>query len=173
MVNKFNIGLRVAFLDEVGRGVISKIINSHEVLVMREDGFEEKCLMNKLIIINEEDYAESSFENINKDDSTYKKTSKPHKKNSNSWEVDLHIENIIERHDRLTNYEIVTRQLNHCRFVLEKAIKANISRVIIIHGRGEGVLKEEVLQLLKSYKVRVKDANFQKYGLGATEVYFF
>lgn len=173
MVNKFSIGLPVAFLDEVGRGVVSEIINSNEVLVITEDGFEEKYSINKLIIIKEENYTLSSFKDINKDVSTCKKTSKPHKKKSDLWEVDLHIENIIDQHETLSNYEIVTRQLNHCKFILEKAIKANITRLIIIHGRGEGVLKKEVLELLKNYKVRVKDANFQKYGLGATEVYFF
>jgi dsDNA-specific endonuclease/ATPase MutS2 len=45
--------------------------------------------------------------------------------------------------------------------------------VIFIHGIGEGVLKRELQYLLKKYPVDFYDASYQKYGLGATEVYIY
>jgi len=40
---------------------------------------------------------------------------------------------------------------------------------------GEGVLKYELHRLLKEYEGQLKfyDADYQKYGIGATEVYLF
>ena len=55
----------------------------------------------------------------------------------------------------------------------EKAIKNNVRKLVVIHGKGEGVLKEEVRKLLKKFPVEVMDADYQIYGLGATEVRFF
>ena len=38
---------------------------------------------------------------------------------------------------------------------------------------GEGVLKEELYYLLRRYEnLNFYDADYQKYGVGATEVYF-
>ena len=73
----------------------------------------------------------------------------------------------------MSNYEIVQIQIRHCEFTIEKAIKNNVSRLVVIHGKGEGVLKEEVRQLLKKYQVEAKDADYRNYGFGATEVRFF
>ena len=103
-----------------------------------------------------------------------KKTSKRHKKNNGIvWEVDLHIEHLVDKHKSLSNYEIVQIQIRHCEFTIEKAIKNNVSRLIVIHGKGEGVLKEEVRKLLKKYPVEEMDADYRIYGLGATEIRFF
>jgi hypothetical protein len=44
--------------------------------------------------------------------------------------------------------------------------------VVFIHGVGEGVLKIELEYLFRRYEnVKYYDADYQKYGLGATEVY--
>ena len=48
-----------------------------------------------------------------------------------------------------------------------------ISKVVFIHGVGEGVLKSELHYLFSRYPVRFYDASFKKYGLGATEVYIY
>ena len=46
--------------------------------------------------------------------------------------------------------------------------------IVFIHGVGEGVLKEELGYLFRKYdNVKFYDADYQKYGLGATEVYIF
>jgi dsDNA-specific endonuclease/ATPase MutS2 len=178
MGNNLKVGSRVSFLDEQGFGVVQKILNSNQALVMRDDGFEEACSISKLLLVDEETFSESAFQHIPKktkeSDKPKSKNSKKHKKNSGLvWEIDLHIEQLIDNHRNMSNFDIIQVQLQHCKGTIERAIKNNVPRLVIIHGRGEGVLKEEVLHLLKKYPVEAKDADFRTYGIGATEVRFF
>jgi dsDNA-specific endonuclease/ATPase MutS2 len=64
-------------------------------------------------------------------------------------------------------------QIDTAKRKLEYAIQKRISKVVFIHGVGEGVLKSELQFLLQKYPVKYYDASYQKYGLGATEVYIF
>ena len=46
--------------------------------------------------------------------------------------------------------------------------------MIFIHGIGKGRLKSELTVLFQRYKeIDFYDADFQKYGRGATEVYIY
>ena len=56
---------------------------------------------------------------------------------------------------------------------IEFAIKKRIPKIVFIHGVGEGVLKSELHFLFNNYPVKYYDASYQKYGLGATEVYIY
>jgi dsDNA-specific endonuclease/ATPase MutS2 len=74
----------------------------------------------------------------------------------------------------MTNFEILNLQLDTAKRQLDFAIRKKIQKVVLIHGVGEGILKEELYFLLKRYEnAKYYDADYQKYGLGATEVYFF
>ena len=65
-------------------------------------------------------------------------------------------------------------QLDAAKRQLDFAIKKRIQKVVFIHGVGEGILKEELQYLFKKYEnLKFYDADYQKYGLGATEVYIF
>ncbi len=177
MANKIEVGVTVSFLNDVGKGKVVKILNNHQALILRDDGFEDVYNLVELIVVSAETHTEAAFKHIpeyHKEEYSMKKTSKRHKKNNGIvWEVDLHIEHLVDKHKSLSNYEIVQIQIRHCEFTIEKAIKNNVSRLIVIHGKGEGVLKEEVRKLLKKYPVEEMDADYRIYGLGATEIRFF
>ena len=178
MVNKIKVGNSVSFLNEVGKGKVVKILNNHQALILREDGFEDVYNITELIVVTAETHTEAAFKHIpehhNDKESSIKKTSKRHKQNNGKvWEIDLHIEHLADNHRNLSNYEIVRIQISHCEFTIEKALKNNVSKLVVIHGKGEGVLKEEIRQLLNKYPVEAKDADYRIYGLGATEVRFF
>ena len=65
-------------------------------------------------------------------------------------------------------------QLETAKRQLDFAIQKRIQKVVFIHGVGEGILKEELHDLFKKYEnIKYYDAEYQKYGLGATEVYIF
>ena len=50
-------------------------------------------------------------------------------------------------------------------------LSKKIQRIVFIHGVGEGVLKLEMEYVLKRYEdLTYYDADYQKYGFGATEV---
>ncbi len=91
-----------------------------------------------------------------------------------AFEVDLHIGQLINSTQGLDNFDILTIQLDTAKRQLEFAMQKRIQRVIFIHGVGEGVLRTELEFLLKRYdQLKFYDADYQKYGRGATEVYLF
>jgi dsDNA-specific endonuclease/ATPase MutS2 len=96
------------------------------------------------------------------------------KTTENVWEVDLHIEELTDDYKHLTNGEIVVIQLRHARSIIDKARQQKINKIVFIHGKGRGTLKQELLHLLAGYTfVEVYDASYKRYGGGATEVRIF
>lgn len=92
-----------------------------------------------------------------------------------TWEIDLHIENLTDDHRYLSNRDMLEIQLRHCRQFIEKARESKVKKIVIIHGVGKGVLKNEIYQMLQglNHILEFYDASLQKYGQGATEVTFF
>ena len=74
------------------------------------------------------------------------------------WEIDVHIENIVEHFYHLSNYEIINLQLEVCEEMILKAQRMKIRKLIIIHGKGQGVLRNEIHQMLYSFNLDFKDA---------------
>ncbi len=101
------------------------------------------------------------------------KQSKPHATNNpnSEMEIDLHIEELIDNFTGMSNFEIVQIQLNNFKNTLDKAINGHYRKLIVIHGVGNGRLKQEVRNILSTYKnVRFYDGSYAKYGFGATEI---
>ena len=89
-------------------------------------------------------------------------------------EVDLHIHQLVKSYKKFSKHEILTLQLDTAKRQLQFAMRKRIQKVVFIHGVGEGVLKLELEYLFKQYdNIKFYDANYQKYGLGATEVYIY
>lgn len=88
--------------------------------------------------------------------------------------VDLHIEKLTDNWHRLSNFEILSLQLKE----FEKYYALSVSHIqpslVIIHGVGEGKLRDEIHGLLR-LKKEVKSFVNQyhpSYGYGATEIFF-
>ena len=90
-------------------------------------------------------------------------------------EVDLHINQLVPNTRNMDNFEILNFQLETARRKIAFAIAKKIQKIVFIHGVGEGVLKYELIRVLKEHEGCLKfyDADYDKYGLGATEVYIF
>jgi Smr domain len=88
-------------------------------------------------------------------------------------EIDLHIEALVANASRLDRGEIVRVQLKHFDKFMQRAIRLGVPRVFIIHGVGEGKLREAVANRLREMpEVRqFKNEYHHKYGYGATEVW--
>jgi Smr domain len=86
--------------------------------------------------------------------------------------IDLHIENLSKTFWRLSNAEILALQLKSFAEFMDQAISSGLDEVIIIHGVGEGTLKNAIhQQLLVHQNVgSFIKASEQKYGDGATLV---
>lgn len=89
-------------------------------------------------------------------------------------EVDLHIEKLVHSYRGMSSFDILNLQMDTARRQIEFASGKRIRKLVFIHGVGEGVLKAELDSLLGRYdNLKFYDADYQKYGIGATEVYFF
>ncbi len=89
------------------------------------------------------------------------------------YEVDLHIEKLSGEWQHLSNFEILTIQLNVFEKYLDFAIAHHQHNLIVIHGVGSGKLKDEIHEILKARR-EVKSFINQydpRYGYGATEIF--
>lgn len=97
-----------------------------------------------------------------------------HKKEKPVYEIDLHIEKLVHAVGGLSNFDMLSIQLDAFEDALYKAIQAHQQSLIVIHGVGKGKLKDEIHSLLKS----VPEVDFfqhewsPRYGYGATEIFF-
>ena len=175
MLNK---GDKVSVLDDSIDGIVIKIegtaitiettdgfnltFKSSE-LIKIENGNTMKFSFNKSQIISEKEVVKPNY--INKEKKNKKEIPPP--------EFDLHIEKLIKSYKGMNNYDILTLQLETAKRHIEFAIRQRIPKIVFIHGVGEGVLKSDLDFLLGRYEnIIFNDANYQKYGSGATEVYF-
>lgn len=89
-------------------------------------------------------------------------------------EVDLHIGQLVKHTKYMESHDMLNIQLDTAERQLEYAIAKRIQRVVFIHGVGEGVLRASLEALFRRYdNITYYDADYQKYGRGATEVYIF
>jgi hypothetical protein len=90
-------------------------------------------------------------------------------KNGN-FEVDLHIEELLDNTSGMDNSEIIRFQLRHFEKSIDEARRRRIKKFVAIHGIGKGRLKEEIRKVLTVEKLEHYDASYQRYGGGATEI---
>lgn len=88
--------------------------------------------------------------------------------------IDLHIEKLTDDYRRMSNYEIVNLQLKTFEKYYHLAVAHHQPSLIVIHGVGEGVLRDEIHDILR-LKKEVKSFVNQyhpNFGYGATEIFF-
>ncbi|WP_370398369.1 Smr/MutS family protein [Tenacibaculum dicentrarchi] len=176
----FEIGNKVSVLDADIRGIITRK-EKELFFVEDQDGMEYPFLASELIKIQVEQYELSRQTRVSKA-LLQQKTQEPVKKKKSFFvkdknevvmEVDLHATKLVKSTRGMDNYEVLSLQLETAKHKLEYCISKSISKLVLIHGIGEGVLKTELDYLLNNYPVKYYDASYQKYGKGATEVYIY
>jgi len=177
-MSQFKIGDTVETVDDVIKGVV-EAINGEQITLLSSDGFALTFSANELVCMSNEIHV-SNFEisQIKKEKDSPKRKKlivvKAKERTAPKMEVDLHINQLVKNPKQLGNYEMLNIQLDTAKRQLDFAISKKIQKVVFIHGIGEGILKEELGYLFGKYdNVKYYDAEYQKYGLGATEVYIF
>lgn len=193
------VGDRVSFINERRQGIVINILNNSVVSIMVEEGIEIPVHVSELLRISSEtsknksesEKQETIMDTIKKEklstEELIKKIDQLKRKSfynekvknevlnisTGYLEFDLHIEELIDDYSGMNNAEIVNLQLSYFKQYLNEAIKKRVSKAIFIHGVGNGTLKREIRRELKNYKeLKFQDANYGKYGFGATEVIF-
>ena len=176
----FQIGDSVEVLDEKLSGEVVAVSNS-EITIESEDGFMMKYAPNELVKISESNTIRvTNFEvaQIKAEKENTKRKNKQivksKERNAPKMEVDLHINQLVKSPKGMSNHEILNLQMETAKRQLEFAMRKRIQKVVFIHGVGEGVLKEELNFLFGRYdNLKYYDADYQKYGIGATEIYIY
>jgi hypothetical protein len=88
--------------------------------------------------------------------------------------IDLHIEKLTDDWQKLSNFEILTIQLNSFEKYYQLAVSHHQPNLIVIHGVGTGKLKNEIHEILQFKKEVRSFANqyHPNFGFGATEIFF-
>ncbi len=180
------VGDKVTFLNESGGGVVSEILDDRYALVENEDGFDEKYLISELVLVKDKkaykldgiEHVISVQEKIQSEGKMKIREDFERKSKSlvsyvlDEVEIDLHIEELIDSHRGMSNGEILSVQMANFKRELNAAIHRKAKKMIVIHGVGEGTLKSEIhMELYNHYpNMEFHDANYRKYGYGATEI---
>lgn len=184
MMNDFKKGDSVSVLDEDLSGIVTKV-TTMGITFETEDGFlltfqpkELVKLAPKNTLNSSNIFQSSSLSNVILEKAELKR--KPAKKIKAKeryqpiMEIDLHINKLVKSSKGMSNFDMLTLQLETAKRQLDFAINKRIQRIVFIHGVGEGVLKLELEYLFNRYdNIKYYEANYQKYGLGATEVYIY
>ena len=176
----FNKGDKVSVLDEAMNGVVLSV-KDNQVTIETEDGFVMTFFVNELIKVQVTSNLMDSIKRINVGEIYEEKEipkprsfvkEKKSKHEIPAPEFDLHIEKLVPNKRGMSNYDILTLQTETAKRHIEFAIRNRIPKIVFIHGVGEGVLKSELDFLLGRYdNIAFAEANYQKYGQGATEVF--
>lgn len=180
---KINLGDYVLVLDEDLSGVVNNI-NGQTISIETEDGFLLDFQANELVVKDRNEsmashvFSNSSIDAVVSEKEIPKRKNQPKVRVKDRYEptmeVDLHIHQLVKSYKGMSNHDMLTLQLDTAKYKLEFAIKKRIQKIVFIHGVGEGVLKMELDYLFGRYNsIKFYDANYQKYGLGATEVYIY
>ena len=178
MIN-FRVGDKVETIDDTVRGSVIKV-DDDNITIATEDGFELHYQASELVVVSDQpnirvSNAEVARAKTEKDRLKKKPlTVKPKERNAPKMEVDLHINQLVPSSRHMTNHEMLNIQMETAKRQLDFAIRKRIQKVVFIHGVGEGVLKEELKYLFGRYEnIKSYDADYQKYGMGATEIYIY
>lgn len=173
---RFNIGEKVSFLTETGYGIVMSYKNEDWIIVEDETGFERELPIKEIVKIHG-DQSQSLMDDFELSDvydvpvNMGQSAPRGLTKFKDYWEIDLHSHMILDTERGLSNSQILERQLYEVKRCFRDAMKNLVRKLIIIHGVGEGVLKQEVRYFLEGKEgIEFYDADFREYGKGATEV---
>jgi hypothetical protein len=181
-------GDRVQFLNETGEATVLEN-RGDSLLLEDEHGFEVEMLVTEIVARRadlEKAYRAEGISGMNslkagsegqrktKGQTKADKNLKPFMEGSgkNTYpEIDLHLHEITDMDIRLKNAQLIEIQLSHFRKMLSLTMDAKMRKIVFIHGVGEGVLKAEIRNALDmTTNCTYFDADYQRYGYGATEV---
>ncbi|WP_303315499.1 Smr/MutS family protein [Flavivirga abyssicola] len=179
----FKLGDSVLVIDENLSGVIKKV-SGNTISIETTDGFLLDFQSDELVInkagstFTRELFSKTTISDVvsEKEQPSKRKQVKTRAKDryEPTLEIDLHINQLVKSSKGMSKHDILTLQLDTAKRQLDFAIRKRIQKIVFIHGVGEGVLKVELEYLFGRYNnVKFYEANYQKYGLGATEVYIY
>jgi len=173
---EFRSGTKITVIDEDLIGVVKRQ-EGNWVFFECEDGFEYSYPASALCTVGEEGEVEHQARSFNyqiekhlKDD---KKKVASIKFQGKKPEFDLHLEVLFPDQPPASDRAALSYQVDRAAEILNRAIELRVKNLVLIHGRGQGILREELRNMMDERFPNVEyfDANYMRYGGGATEVW--
>lgn len=147
----------------------------------QNDFFEQPALIYTLIendrpmkplVVSVDTLKEQMFQKSFGDQKLSRPLVTPARKEGGPIVIDLHADELLETTAGMNAADILNYQLDTFRKVLNEHAKKKGTKIVFIHGKGEGVLRQALINDLR-YRFKnytYQDASFQEYGYGATQV---
>jgi dsDNA-specific endonuclease/ATPase MutS2 len=161
-MSKFKIGDAVSLIDEHLNGIITAIIDQ-KANVLLEDGFAEWISFYKLVHRNTNQLEIEPQSDKHADSFVETRPERVH-------EIDLHIESLVIEWQKIPTEKILERQITSFSEELNYAIKNRYDKLIVIHGKGKGILKSEIYTRLHAKGLKYSDMNHGNYKGSAVEI---
>lgn len=174
----YQIGEQIVFLREKGGGIIRRI-EKHLYYVEDDTGFERPFKNNEIAKVHGQSYSiptnSADLIRIAEGGSSTKQSLKKSTKSSTShWEIDLHLEKLMENYPlkiNAINFNALEKQLAIFKDFFYKAKKQRVRKIIVIHGFGKGILRDELIHFLRGQQqIEFLDAPYIEYGHGAIQI---
>ena len=141
----------------------------------------EKAMMICLSTVTALKWSETDFTKLMKDGVMQPKANKDivkkeaaidrHQTQPGEAVVDLHIGELVDNILGMSSNDIFRVQINYFKKMLDSAIENDYSKVTFIHGVGNGVLKNAIIEELKHYEnTENRMAEISRFGVGAIDV---
>jgi dsDNA-specific endonuclease/ATPase MutS2 len=170
------VGDTVQVLDEDAEGVVSAV--QGKSVMVEIDGFEFPYSIHQLMLIHGNNEVHHVIPEVSETHTTERevKVSSPISldvmRSVNKYgqpELDLHIEELVTAPQHLSAHKKLQIQIHALEQFIHQCHDRSISKFVVIHGVGQGVLKTEVRKVLQSHgHIKVQDAAYNLYGSGAT-----
>ncbi len=177
----FSKGDKVFFINESREGYVVEL-NNNDTLIINSNDIDFEVNINEVMKVTKE--SEGFYKKIQEKllKTTKTETSQPNiKKNENKksdfkvriskdFELDLHIEKIIDNFFDLSSSEILNIQMSVFYKAIFEAYRLKLPFLIIIHGLGKGILKSKITTFLKENSASFTEESPIIYKGGATRL---
>jgi len=161
----FSIGEQISILNETGKYTVISIHITH-VVVEDEHGFEQKVPLNLAVkatavktthIVLKDELLDSDKRSL--------------KNKMQIPSIDLHIESLLEYDAKMNSFDKLNFQLRKFREFVNTNLTKRKTKLLVIHGVGEGRLKNEIGALIaRNDGYSMHDANYSRGGVGASYI---